>query len=53
MHALIALPLDGGGELPQLEERQARTLRRNVVRLLLGFFRRKRRRIRRTMYLLG
>jgi hypothetical protein len=53
MRALIALPLDGGGELPQFEETQASTLRRKVVRFLMRFLGRKRRRVRRTMYLLG
>ena len=53
MHALIALPLDGGGEVAQFDAAEAHTLWARIVTALRRFFGRKRRRVRRTMYLLG
>jgi hypothetical protein len=53
MHALIALPLDGGGELPQFDAAKVPTLRARVVTALRRLFGRRRRRVRHTMYLLG
>jgi hypothetical protein len=53
MRDLIALPLDGGGELPQCDAAEAQTLRARIVTALRRLFGRSRRRVRRTMYLLG
>ncbi len=52
MLAMITLPLDVGGEMPQFHPAEAATWRERVVRLLRRLLRRNRRRVRRTTYLL-
>ena len=53
MRTLTALPLDGGGEVAQFDAAEAHTLRARIVTALRRLFGRSRRRVRRTMYLLG